>query len=123
MRRGKKIALDVAFGLLHLHRGQIVHLNIASNNVVLDQGWIGKISEFGYSRMLHHELDAASLAAFGPSIYTPPESVRAGLLIEFSLPVIHCPLQILHCACASFQQACKSLCPWQSVTIELSYKT
>jgi serine/threonine protein kinase len=84
--RGDWIALDVARGLLQLHQGQIAHLDLTSKNVILGDNMTGKLSQYGLSCMLDPNMDAASMAAFGPSPYSPPETVRANLLVVLSWP-------------------------------------
>ena len=37
--RGQASALQVALGLLHLHRRLIVHLDIKPHNILLDESW------------------------------------------------------------------------------------
>ncbi|XP_028779533.1 G-type lectin S-receptor-like serine/threonine-protein kinase LECRK1 [Neltuma alba] len=49
-----KIALDVARGVLYLHEECevcIVHCNIKPQNILLDERWVAKISDFGLARL------------------------------------------------------------------------
>jgi serine/threonine protein kinase len=108
---GDWIALDAARGLLQLHQGQIVHLDF-SQNVILGDNMTAKLSQYGLSCMLDPNMDAASIAAFGPSPYSPPETVRASLLVVLSWPMFLCILKMVQCA--SFQQVFYSFSLFQS---------
>ncbi|MED6120279.1 hypothetical protein PIB30_019430 [Stylosanthes scabra] len=50
-----KIALDVARGVQYLHeecRVRIVHCNLKPQNILIDEAWTAKISDFGLARLL-----------------------------------------------------------------------
>ncbi|MED6120281.1 hypothetical protein PIB30_019432 [Stylosanthes scabra] len=50
-----KIALDVARGILYLHEEcdvRIIHCNIKPQNILMDEAWTAKISDFGFARLL-----------------------------------------------------------------------
>ncbi|KAL2338375.1 hypothetical protein Fmac_012821 [Flemingia macrophylla] len=54
-----KMALDVARGVLYLHdecEVRIIHCNINPRNILLDEAWTAKISDFGFARLMkpHH---------------------------------------------------------------------
>ncbi len=84
MRRGFYIAGEVVVGLHQLHQDQIVHLDLSSDNVVLDIDRNVKINQFGLSCLLDPNMLAGFVEAFGPSPYSPPETVRASLLVVLS---------------------------------------
>ncbi|KAF5481233.1 hypothetical protein F2P56_001901 [Juglans regia] len=49
-----KIALDVARGILYLHEGcevHIIHCNIKPQNILMDDTWTAKISDFGLAKL------------------------------------------------------------------------
>lgn len=46
------IILGMTSGLLHLHKSGIVHRDIAARNILVGEGQVAKISDFGMSRML-----------------------------------------------------------------------
>ena len=50
-RLGKQIALDVAKGLAFLHHNKVIHLDLKSPNVLLDQSWHAKIADVGLARV------------------------------------------------------------------------
>lgn len=72
-----RIAIGVARGLSHLHhdlRSQVLHLNISSTNVLLDESFEPKISDFGLIKLLP-VLDtyAASRNFHAVHVYAAPE--------------------------------------------------
>ncbi|XP_061345300.1 G-type lectin S-receptor-like serine/threonine-protein kinase LECRK2 [Gastrolobium bilobum] len=49
-----KIAMDVARGVLYLHEEcevRIIHCNIKPRNILMDEAWTAKISDFGLARL------------------------------------------------------------------------
>lgn len=47
------IALDVACGMQHLHSRSIVHRDLKSDNVLLDNRFTAKVGDFGTARLVH----------------------------------------------------------------------
>lgn len=54
-RRGKKIALDVARGLVFLHSRRIVHFDLKSPNILLAKDGTAKIGDVGMAKILARE--------------------------------------------------------------------
>ncbi|XP_030549136.2 rust resistance kinase Lr10-like [Rhodamnia argentea] len=76
-KRLYEIALGVARGIEYLHRGcdmQILHFDIKPHNILLDQNFIPKISDFGLARLYPTDHSIVSLiAARGTLGYMAPE--------------------------------------------------
>ncbi|RDY02868.1 G-type lectin S-receptor-like serine/threonine-protein kinase LECRK1, partial [Mucuna pruriens] len=71
-----KIALDVARGVLYLHEEcevRIIHCNINPRNILMDEMWTAKISDFGLTRLLKPEHSRMKKEADGTSKYLAPE--------------------------------------------------
>ncbi|XP_058100392.1 rust resistance kinase Lr10-like [Magnolia sinica] len=72
-----KIALGVAHGIEYLHRGcamKILHFDIKPHNILLDENFIPKISDFGLAKFYPTEKSIVSVtAARGTVGYMAPE--------------------------------------------------
>ncbi|CAF2086959.1 unnamed protein product [Brassica napus] len=83
-----RIALDAALGLEYLHIGcrpSMVHRDVKSTNILLDQQLTAKIADFGLSRsfQLGDESHISTVVAGTPG-YLDPEYYRTGRLAEMS---------------------------------------
>ncbi|XP_028779314.1 G-type lectin S-receptor-like serine/threonine-protein kinase LECRK3 [Neltuma alba] len=77
-----KIALDVARGLLYLHEECevcIVHCNIKLRNILLDELWTAKISDFGLAKPSMPEHSRARDTNESTSHYVAPEQQKHAL--------------------------------------------
>ncbi|KAL3714488.1 hypothetical protein ACJRO7_006412 [Eucalyptus globulus] len=77
------IALGVARGIEYLHRGcdiQILHFDIKPHNILLDEDFTPKVSDFGLARLYPTDYNTVSLtAARGTLGYMAPELVFKNL--------------------------------------------
>ncbi|KAI6677071.1 hypothetical protein NL676_037867 [Syzygium grande] len=73
------ISLGIALGLEYLHRGcnaRILHFDIKPHNILLDQNYCPKISDFGLAKICPREESTVSmLGARGTAGYIAPELV------------------------------------------------
>ncbi|XP_006649935.2 probably inactive leucine-rich repeat receptor-like protein kinase IMK2 [Oryza brachyantha] len=68
------ISMGVARGLHHLHaEANIVHGNLTSNNILLDEGNDAKIADCGLSRLMNATANSNVIAAAGALGYRAPE--------------------------------------------------
>jgi len=69
-----KIAQDMARGLLYLHSQEnIIHGNLTSSNVLLDENTNAKIADFGLSRLMTTAANTNVMATAGALGYRAPE--------------------------------------------------
>jgi len=71
----------ISAGMLHLHKENLIHRDLASRNVLLqrlDDRIIPKISDFGYSRFVENiEGGGKTASATGPLKWMAPESLAS----------------------------------------------
>ncbi|XP_015877239.3 serine/threonine-protein kinase PCRK1 [Ziziphus jujuba] len=86
--RRMKIAQDAARGLVYLHEGmefQIIFRDFKSSNILLDEQWNAKLSDFGLARLGPSDgLTHVSTAVVGTIGYAAPEYVQTGHLTSKS---------------------------------------
>ncbi|KAL4576478.1 hypothetical protein LXL04_012572 [Taraxacum kok-saghyz] len=79
-----KIAQDAARGLAYLHEGmefQIIFRDFKSSNILLDENWNAKLSDFGLARLGPSDgTSHVSTAVVGTVGYAAPEYVQTGRL-------------------------------------------
>ncbi|KAJ0258759.1 Protein kinase domain-containing protein [Hirschfeldia incana] len=79
-----KIAQDTARGLAYLHEGmefQIIFRDFKSSNILLDENWNAKLSDFGLARMGPSKgVTHVSTAVVGTIGYAAPEYIQTGHL-------------------------------------------
>ncbi|XP_050227222.1 G-type lectin S-receptor-like serine/threonine-protein kinase SD2-5 [Mercurialis annua] len=72
----KKIILDIAKGLTYLHEDctqKIIHLDIKPQNILLDQKFNAKISDFGLSKLIDRDQSKVVTTMRGTPGYLAPE--------------------------------------------------
>lgn len=58
------IALQLALGMEHLHQVPIVHRDLKSANVLLDEDFVAKVADFGTSRQLRPRIPTVLFSSF-----------------------------------------------------------
>nr|GEU55249.1 receptor-like protein kinase ANXUR1 [Tanacetum cinerariifolium] len=86
-----QICIDAAHGLKYLHHNvglqhRIIHLDIKSSNILLDENWRAKISDFGLSKVGPANVQHTFLIsqACGTIGYIDPEYLDTGVLTKES---------------------------------------
>ncbi|KAJ1398466.1 Serine-threonine/tyrosine-protein kinase, catalytic domain [Sesbania bispinosa] len=83
----KDISIGVARGLVVLHeelRPHIVHRDIKAKNILLDQNFTPKVSDFGLAKLLRDEKSHISTQVAGTLGYLAPEYANSGRLTRKS---------------------------------------
>ncbi|KAJ3670788.1 hypothetical protein LUZ60_008214 [Juncus effusus] len=82
-----KILLGTSKALAYLHEGidpKVVHRDIKSSNILLDDEFNGKLSDFGLAKLLGADKSYVSTRVMGTYGYVAPEYANTGLLNEKS---------------------------------------
>ena len=87
---GLRIAIEIAKGLQHAHRQGVIHRDLKTDNLMLTEHGIVKITDFGLARVLLDEHPTGDEETVGTIAYLSPE--RAQGLPVGKLIVISCAL-------------------------------
>ncbi|XP_022888596.1 L-type lectin-domain containing receptor kinase VIII.1-like [Olea europaea var. sylvestris] len=81
----KKILLGVASALAYLHQeceNQVIHRDVKTSNIMLDEGFNARLGDFGLARQTEHDKSPDATVAAGTMGYLAPEYLLTGRATE-----------------------------------------
>lgn len=72
----RSMALDTCRGMTYLHSRNIIHRDLKTLNILVDQSWHIKVADFGLARQIEDAVFAQALTACGTTSWTAPEVLR-----------------------------------------------
>jgi len=80
----RRMMLDAARGMNYLHKSDpvIIHRDLKSHNLLVDENWKVKVCDFGLSKILETQSDFTTMTACGTPSWTAPEILRNEIYTE-----------------------------------------
>ena len=72
------VILKVASGMSYLETRQLIHRDLAARNVLVSDGWVAKICDFGLARLIKDNEYCPTAGTRFPVKWTAPEAALCG---------------------------------------------
>jgi len=72
------IAYEIAVALKYLHSRNIIHCDLKSSNILIDDNWKIKIGDFGLSRFINKKNPSENSGRIGTPHWMAPEILKGG---------------------------------------------
>ena len=69
-KMGGDFALDIVEGIVYLHSMKLIHFDLKPDNIMVNEGYIAKIGDFGSCKIL---INTYTSAGHSTPVYAPPE--------------------------------------------------
>lgn len=92
------ILCDVSLGLRFLHGENVVHRDISSNNILLTNHLVAKISDLGVAKIINANESKIHTSVPGTSIFMPPEALSVNPQYGNPVDVFSLGCVIIHMA-------------------------
>ncbi|KAL7195476.1 hypothetical protein ACSBR1_035658 [Camellia fascicularis] len=83
----QKILMGIASALVYLHQeceNQVIHRDVKTSNIMLDEGFNAKLSDFGLARQIEHDKSPDATVMAGTMGYLAPEYLLTGRATEIT---------------------------------------
>jgi len=80
----RKMMVDAARGMNYLHKSNpvIIHRDLKSHNLLVDENWKVKVCDFGLSKIMENTTETRNMTACGTPSWTAPEILRNEMYTE-----------------------------------------